>query len=209
MKKLLAGCISVVLLMLSSVSAWELGEGLYVSGSVGGVKTSEIPALIRTGGAESYLFHTGHHLKLGVGQRFKNFRLELEPSIHYFKHKNANQGDAEINMGNVKSVNILGNLFYDFATEYDVNPYIGGGVGFATLKVDGKSHPTYSNTRLAYQAMAGLSLCLDENWSSHVEYRQAWADKLNNLVSRDLSKMVQPIKNFRHKSIHVGLTHRF
>lgn len=207
--KMLGRSLLVGLLSLSSATnAWELGEGLYVGASAGGVKTGELPAAFR-GGVESYVFHTGHHVKAAIGQRFNNFRIEVEPSIHKFKHKNAIPSNGQhIDMGKIKSINVLGNVYYDLPTDYDINPYLGAGLGFASIKMGGKNHPLASNTKLAYQVMAGLSLCVDENVSTHLEYRHAWTDKFN-MMSKDLAKVTYPTKNFKHRSVNVGLTYRF
>lgn len=89
---------------------------------------------------------------------FGNFRLEGEAGYH--------TADGKRSTGDTHYISYMGNLYYDFNGAFPlgggvkVSPYIGGGLGDATVHYGhGSISRTFDshNNEFAYQGMAGLN----------------------------------------------------
>ena len=118
----------------------------------------------------------------GLGIDLKNgFRLEGEvlyasnaasAATGTMNSTGVNSAQTE---GDVSLLGFMANLAYDFNTPYAINPYIFGGAGIASLKLDGvgQNGNVYdsSDTVFAMQGGAGLSTDLTDRTSLDLSYR--------------------------------------
>jgi opacity protein-like surface antigen len=84
--------------------------------------------------------------------------------------------------GNLGALAFMGNAFFDFHNYSPVTPYVGGGIGLATLHLNNTYATDANNNRLlmyprdddtvfAYQAGAGLNIALNRRYSLDLGYR--------------------------------------
>lgn len=85
--------------------------------------------------------------------------------------------------GSLGAFAFMGNMFLDLHNQSPITPYLGGGIGFATLYLDDTSgintstglfSPLYTwddDTVFAYQAGAGLEIALNRQFSLDLGYR--------------------------------------
>ncbi|MDR3581630.1 MAG: outer membrane beta-barrel protein [Oryzomonas sp.] len=84
--------------------------------------------------------------------------------------------------GNLGALAFMANAFFDFHNYTPVTPYMGGGIGFATLHLSNTyatdannnrllMYPRDDNTVFAYQAGAGLNIALNRRYSLDLGYR--------------------------------------
>jgi OOP family OmpA-OmpF porin len=78
--------------------------------------------------------------------------------------------------GNANAFSVMGNGYYDFATDTPIKPYVGAGVGFARVAlsevgVGAGSAVNDSDVAFAYQAMGGVSYQLTPRGTLFTEYR--------------------------------------
>lgn len=167
---LLATSAAVSLLMVSSAQAvspqnnWYLG----LSGDLTWMRHSDI------GGGGN----------VALGYRANNFRLEGEVGYH--------GADGDDGYSGTHYISYMGNAYYDFnrmlgsssGSSWQVVPYIGGGVGVASVRFGhanvGDTFRHHDNT-FTYQGMAGLGMVSasmpNTDWS--IGYRYLGTDKHN------------------------------
>ena len=89
--------------------------------------------------------------------------------------------------GNVSSLSLMGNVLLDFGDDDGWNGYIGGGVGMAKVKYSveaddvtalGDVDVSDSDSRFAYQAIAGVRRAITPNLDLGLKYRFFTASKL-------------------------------
>ncbi len=80
--------------------------------------------------------------------------------------------------GDVNSLALMANGYYDFLNSSAFTPYIGGGVGAARVSADSVGittpfHFTFSanDWQFAYQGIAGVRYNFNPNWDIHLDYR--------------------------------------
>jgi outer membrane protein OmpA-like peptidoglycan-associated protein len=79
--------------------------------------------------------------------------------------------------GRINNFDVMGNMLYDFQTGTRWTPYIGGGIGFASVDADHigvlNNGGTLNDSSLefAYQGIAGVSYEVADNWSVTTDYR--------------------------------------
>ena len=81
-------------------------------------------------------------------------------------------GEAD---GDVRVLSAMANAWYDFAVDFPVTPYVGGGIGFANVDAEasfaGVTIVDDDDTVFAYQAGAGAAYPLTETLSVFAGYR--------------------------------------
>ena len=81
-------------------------------------------------------------------------------------------GEAD---GDVRVLSAMANAWYDFAVDFPVTPYVGGGIGFANVDAEasfaGVTIVDDDDTVFAYQAGAGAAYPLTESVSIFAGYR--------------------------------------
>jgi opacity protein-like surface antigen len=202
MKKRLIVFIALVILAIPTIcSAMPPRPGPYVSGFFG------VTFPVNTDVTST---------QYGPGATTFNDRVEFDPDIHIggsggfdfgflriegeLAYKNGEMSSISEQVSKVKYANVDGrmgvysmmfNAFLDLRNPSPVTPYIGGGVGFATLSLSdtfGTDSSTGYRTRLyrsdddtvfAYQAGAGLEIALTKMLSLDLGYRYFGTAKAN------------------------------
>jgi outer membrane protein OmpA-like peptidoglycan-associated protein len=121
-------------------------------------------------------FDTGWGILGSLGYGFDN-NLRLEGELGEFR-TNADKVDgAGGTTGRINNVDFMTNLYYDFRTGTNWTPYIGGGIGLASVDADhigvltnGGSYND-SSLEFAYQGIAGVAYQIADNWSLTTDYR--------------------------------------
>jgi OOP family OmpA-OmpF porin len=172
-------------------------EGVYLSMGVGISKTRNWKS---NRGADA-AFKTGVNARAAVGNQFCRFRIEFEPS-YIDLHKKADDNALGIT-GHMRALSALGNLYYHFPTCSSIEPYIGAGAGFSSIKADERITPggpktDISAVKFAYQGIAGASFTINECTAISIDYRYFQTEKLN-----------QASRGVRNHSINLGLRYFF
>lgn len=166
-------------------------SGVYVSGKLG---FAVVPDLTATGSSwtgtwnDDISFNTGMAINGAIGYEFAPFRTEFE--LGYQKNDADYSDGTEIYRGiplphyrydfadgNVNTTTYMANGYYDFKLGNGFTPYLGAGLGLATVKLSDMRneswHHSYgdSDTVFAYQFMIGASYALDKNWALDLSYR--------------------------------------
>tara|TARA_Y100001968_G_C19451262_1_gene768825 strand:+ start:6447 stop:7031 length:585 start_codon:yes stop_codon:yes gene_type:complete len=135
---------------LSALSVPSLAQdgtannGFYGTASAGFISPKDI-----THSSTEYSTDLGFSGEFGFGYRFSdNFRTEFSYSTNTIEVDNSTTHD-----GNVQS--FLGSVYYDFDNESKWVPYLGGGIGIATLDTD--LNPTEEDSAFGYQGKLGLT----------------------------------------------------
>lgn len=140
------------------------------------------------------------------GYDFGYVRLEGEMSYKHAEISSVTDrdtGDTYGSMhGSVGAFAVMGNGFFDFHNPSPITPYIGGGVGFATLHLSDTSgilrggtggrtslYDADDDTVFAYQAGAGLEIAINRRFSLDLGYRYFGTSKarFNEGSSRETS----------------------
>jgi outer membrane protein OmpA-like peptidoglycan-associated protein/outer membrane protein W len=128
---------------------------------------------------------------IGAGYAFANgFRAEGE-----LAYRSNDVSDA-FSSASIDATSAMANLFYDFHREGEVQPYIGAGVGYASVEPEGTS----SDSGLAWQALAGFSVPVRPQLSLDVGYRYF---RVNDLDFSGISA------DYTHQAVTVGLRYQF
>jgi len=162
--------------------------GFYVAGSGGGSVLTDVE-VISNGVKFDVDFDAGFTAGVAAGYRFaKNFRLEAEFSYRQHSVGNVDSlGTPSTNVsGDISAWGGMVNGYLDFG-EGKLSPFVGAGIGFANVNIDNaKATDTSGNlliddsdTVFAFQAMAGLSYELTEEWSITGEYRFFGTDSIS------------------------------
>ena len=201
MKKVIGYLLMAPTLLMSGVAMAEAacnpGDGPYASVGVG---VSKIQSWKRPAGQSNTHFRTNPTFRVAVGSQFSNFRAEFEPSSARSKYT------VGANSGHVDLISTLGNIYLGLPFEgnyanYPVAPYVGGGIGFSSVRanfspvqVQNQGHSTV----LAYQGIAGIRVALNKQVGLNIEYRYFSTEKLNYVGRR-----------IEAHSANLGLTYRF
>ena len=147
--------------------------GTYVSGNLGAlfVNDSDINEGSDTG---EITFDTGFGLTGALGRTLGNGnRVEIELGYRTSdidKITIDGIGTAEID-GDITTLSLMGNAYYDFAADSDFSPFIGGGVGFANIEADIDDFGSEDDTVFAYQLCLGMSFAVNEKSNIDLQYR--------------------------------------
>lgn len=130
---------------------------------------------------------SGYATGLALGWRFPvGLRPEIELSyrkntLTQFNNRVYEGGGSIDGKGEEKATTLMANLWYDvlnLPAPFDrFTPYVGGGLGYATLTVSGleaggvEFGGTHRDTVSAYQLGAGVGYEFTEHWSMSVDYR--------------------------------------
>lgn len=187
----------VTIMLLIPTLSWSTTEktGPYFSGFVGVTMPKDTTAsgtAFDTAGAFSFAdqveFDPGINIGGTAGYDFGYVRLEGEMSYKYSEMKSitASDGFRFGNVdGNIGAFAIMGNAFFDLHNTSTITPYIGGGIGFASLHLSdtygtettsaGTSRPLLygedDDTVFAYQAGAGVGIALNRRLTLDIGYR--------------------------------------
>ncbi|MHB8908631.1 MAG: outer membrane protein [Syntrophales bacterium] len=194
MKKSVIVFVALAILAIPAIgSALPPRPGPYVAGFLGATfpVDMDVNSTQFGPGAQTFNdrveFDTGINIGGAAGFDFGYLRVEGELSykgadMSSIVEKNTQTRFANVD-GRVGVLAMMGNAFLDLRNPSPVTPYIGGGVGFANVRLtntDGTDTRTGSRTRLydsdddtvfAYQAGAGLEIAFTQRLSLDVGYR--------------------------------------
>lgn len=105
--------------------------------------------------------------------------------------------------GDVSSFSIMANAWYEIDTESGVNPYIGGGIGYANVKLDLGSGMDFEDGSVAYQFGLGIRCDITESLSMSLELRHF------EVPGVDLSDSDYNLEDFEYKSDEILVGVRF
>lgn len=85
-------------------------------------------------------------------------------------------GAGPNNGGTIRNVSFMGNVLYDFAIGTNLTPYLGVGLGTSLVNADDIKTVNFrtldsDRMKFAYQAIAGVSMDLKNNWALTADYR--------------------------------------
>ncbi|MBY0324288.1 MAG: OmpA family protein [Reyranella sp.] len=115
-------------------------------------------------------WNTGYVLGGQVGYDFIGPRIELEGAYRQ-NTGTITTGSTAGSFGvNLQTINVMGNLYYDFLAGGRFVPYVGAGAGVAFLNA-GALNNSLTSTQFAYQAMVGAGYNIDETFRINLEGR--------------------------------------
>jgi len=179
--------------------AWAKDSGPYVSGQLGFSIPSDSDNSVGGTTISTATFDPGPHFGAALGYKFnKHFRLEGELAYRTF---DADQiqffGIGFPLSGDVSAVSFMANGYYDFPVEGVWQPYLGLGIGGASVSADLTSLITFplddSATVFAYQIMAGLgyefspSTILTGGYRFFATADPEFKDSVGNIIESEVS----------------------
>ncbi|GFE61815.1 outer membrane protein [Geobacter sp. AOG2] len=198
MRRTLTTLALLIAVAIPAVSqATPMRPGPYVTGFLGitvpkaanasGVDYTSTPA---TDFQERIEFDPGVYIGGTGGFDFGFLRLEGELS---YKHAEistitGSNGSQLTNPdGSLGALAFMGNAFVDLHNDSPVTPYLGGGIGFATLHLSdtyggaqhGLLYSAADDTVFAYQVGAGMDFAINRRYSLDLGYRYFNTDKAN------------------------------
>ena len=200
MKKSIVVIAALVTLAIPAVCpATQARPGAYLSGFVGGsglhdTSVTSTDFVTTKTFNDRVQFDPGINLGVTGGYDFGLLRLEGELSYKNGEIKRiTDQADGfrfHDPDGNLGALAVMFNAFFNLRNSSPVTPYIGGGIGVATLHLTntygtdtrGSSqrlllYPKDNDTVFAYQAGAGLEIALNRRLSLDLGYRYFRTDK--------------------------------
>lgn len=220
----------------------EIGGGWYLRGdvgvgatSVGGLTTTVLKGSLPDGyrydqkAIEDQFFAGG-----GVGYQFGSYfhgditaeyrgggKLTFQDS---FGAECRESGCRWVNAynGNLSSVVVMANGYFDLGTWYGVTPFVGGGVGSAFHQLSGFNDQGFGNAlggygfardkhsqTLAWAAMAGLSYSVTPNLKLELGYRYLNLGDVRsgvvNCVNQDCGGATYKIKEVTSHDVRIGM----
>ena len=141
---------------------------------------------------------TGYNVAGAVGVEFTGLRFEGEIGFaaNQLDQFTSVPGNGTVTTGTVSSLSYMGNVYYDLPIPF-IKPYVGVGLGMATISMDavsavGMSPPfaaDSSDTVFAWQAGAGIALSMAPFMKLVLDYRYFSASDptLTNALGNDFS----------------------
>lgn len=167
-----------------------VADGMNSSGGwyAGAFAGAAWPNDIDVNGADDLSADTGFAFGGVIGKNVSNnVRVELE--VSNWSADAECSGKCSVSEFDVDALSILGNAWVDIPVGHEVTPYVGGGIGYAGVGLDGGSVDETS-WGFAWQLGAGLRMDVGTNMKLDVGYRYKSAaadsgDYNNVLIDRD------------------------
>lgn len=170
-------------------------RGIYVSGAGGlnWVQDGDTTAFLGTGFNSTVTtkakFDRGWAANAAIGYAWKSlFRTEIEGSFRRNDLASISLQPLSANRitGDADTWAVMANVLNDFPVNSWLSPYLGGGVGYASVKLDAACAPVASfcryddrNGGFAYQVIAGVSIRLAGNIQLFADYHYFGVRGLN------------------------------
>ncbi|MFP3983642.1 MAG: outer membrane protein [Desulfurivibrionaceae bacterium] len=177
MKKRVLAILAACAMLLPS-SALAYGEGKpYISAHLGIAAPDDAETTFDDGRQVDFKSDDGTAFTAALGQRFRSdYRFEIEVSRQENDLDQVSAygtGNVDVD-GDVESLALLGNFYYDFVNSTPFTPFLSAGIGYAKVKI---SDIPYLNLRsdddyvLAYQFGGGLGYDITEQVTLDLKYR--------------------------------------
>ena len=155
-------------LLSSAPSSAQMTNGLYFSGGAGANWLSDATTT-RNGVDNTTKYKAGPAVAFALGYGLGN-GIRLEGELGY-RNSDVNNGN-----GSLGAWTFMGNGLYDFDLDLPIVPYLGVGLGAARLNADAvqtgaTSSINDSDTRFAYQGIAGAAYAINERLKLDLSYR--------------------------------------
>ena len=151
-------------------------RGWYLRGDIGGsffddytMTHSNAAKFILEDINDSFNFGGGIGYNLMRGFRI-DFTLDYRADTDLFAQLDSGTVPTNQFTGEMSSLVGLANVYYDLDMGHRITPYIGVGIGFAALSMDGDDSDD-SDATFAWAIMAGVDIDLRANWKLDVGYR--------------------------------------
>ncbi len=179
---------------LGAGAAWS--SGLSVTGTTTGTVNLKQPGFNVSGAFGRYI------------DEIKVIRLEGE--ILYTRSDISNISGTAAG-GNLSNASLMFNAFYDFNTDSNWTPFIGGGIGYARVTLDelsagGVTLIDDSDDAFAWQFKAGVSYQLTPSVSINGSYR---LNSTDNLVFQDPTGASVTSAGLTNQSAEIGVRFHF
>jgi opacity protein-like surface antigen len=168
--------VSVILLVLGMVLLLGVSVTFatpYFSGNLGAVWVDDSDAKNDIGAEAEFSFDAGFGLTVAFGSAYDNgARAEVELG---YRNNDLDEfsepGFSESIDGDVSTLSLMVNGFYDFIPNGTVSPFVGGGIGIANVEGDIEGFGSEDDTVLAYQVAAGVSFAVSHHTKIDMQYR--------------------------------------
>jgi outer membrane immunogenic protein len=171
---------AVVCMMALSATAASAADGRPYVGISAGVFMPTDSNVSDFSGSGNLEYDTGYSISGTGGFAFNN-GLRLEGELTY-KQADTDKvtvfGFSGPVNSDIAALGFLANIYYDFKNSSPVTPYIGGGIGFATLYLSQGTDNTGGwfwseddDTVFAYQLAAGVAFDVSKNVAIDLGYR--------------------------------------
>jgi opacity protein-like surface antigen len=167
---------SIFLFALSMVMGWGVSvvcAAPYVSGNLGYVWLEDSELKDHWGDAGKLSFDRGLAINVAVGNALSE-RLRAEVEFGYktneaneIEHSNGEKSSIDSDM---LTLSLMANCFYDFMPSNLVSPFVGVGIGIASVEGEIGDIDDKDNV-LAYQLAAGAAFKLNDNVKFDIQYR--------------------------------------
>jgi opacity protein-like surface antigen len=200
MKRALSALVLIMAVAVPAASqAMPMRPAPYVSGFLGVTlprDTDVTTTNFAPGGSPDQRIGLDPGFNVGVATGFDFGYLRLEGEFSYkeadIKSITDKAGVAQFRDvdGTLSAAAFLVNAFFDIHNDTPVTPYVGGGVGVATVHITDtfatnasnqrvRMYPQDDQTVFAYQVGAGIGIALNRRYSLDVGYRYFNTDKAN------------------------------
>jgi opacity protein-like surface antigen len=141
----------------------------YVSGNVGAVWLEKTDF----GDEAEITFDTGFGITAAIGNAFENgLRAEVE-----FGYRTSDVDDFDSdsgsvsNNGDISTISLMVNGYYDFMPKETICPFIGAGIGYANVEGDIDELGSEDDNVFAYQVAVGVAFAINPQTKIDVQYR--------------------------------------
>lgn len=148
------------------------GSYVSVNGGIGWTEDSDL-SVQKHDSTGKHTYDTGYIVDLAVGTSWDNgLRAELEVPYRFndiAKFTMTGSNPDEFNR-EISSLALMANLYYDFDTGSAWKPFVGGGIGYTLLQVEGWEYHHDADV-VAYQVMAGCGYAISSKVTIDLQYR--------------------------------------
>jgi len=171
--------VAALLLLSGATTAGAGDSGFYLGES--GLLTEARTDFSHSGGTDQAEYDLGYGLSGFAGYKFDHgLRLEMELGMRQNHISNIDTSIGDPDGGKTRAETAFINAVYDFDNQSRFTPYLGAGIGVAHVshdlvqRVAGETvHDDH--TSLAGQAIAGISVKIDDRWDAFADYRHVWS----------------------------------
>ena len=145
----------------------------YVSGNVGAVWVEDSDTKDDFGDEAEISFDTGFGITAAIGNAYENgLRGEVEFG---YRTSDVDDFDSDLgsgsNNGDISTISLMVNGYYDFMPKETICPFIGAGIGYANVEGDFDELGSEDDNVLAYQVAVGVAFAINPQTKIDVQYR--------------------------------------
>ena len=142
----------------------------YVSGNVGAVWLEDSDF----GDEAEISFDTGFGITAAIGNAYENgLRGEVEFGYRTsdMDEFDSDLGSGSIDDGDISTISLMLNGYYDFRPKETICPFIGAGIGYANVEGDIDELGSEDDNVFAYQVAVGVAFAINPQTKIDVQYR--------------------------------------